>query len=281
MARCPAFRPLPTHTQQIQIQGLPRSLARSGFTIGIWERPTGCFGHRPVALVHCKDYESSGQGLLGHCLSSSKRNGQIQAMNSGEAAAAGSDEILKARGPERATSSLGPPEVPIHMGANRPATKDSPVDWTVGPEWGVRPGPRIPRVETSFVFSSSGEQVAGGSRGTVTVRLRFMMARCQQLDSTDVDAVAGASGGAVGNVRGGVDEGVTVEGALKVQLFGGYRSQGNDVFMHRSSHFYAWVSTADSHSQGGVKLEGSHLDKISKYMRRRSMDLCCRFVWCQ
>ena len=36
---------------QIQIRGLPCWLLDS-FTVGVWERPPGCFGHRLVAIAH-------------------------------------------------------------------------------------------------------------------------------------------------------------------------------------------------------------------------------------
>ena len=52
---------------QLQIRGLPRWLLDS-FTVGVWERPPGCFGHRLVAIAHGGAAAAAGgrrRGVLG------------------------------------------------------------------------------------------------------------------------------------------------------------------------------------------------------------------------
>ena len=160
------------------------------------------------------------------------------------------------------------------------------VDWKVGPEWGARPERRrcITQVETGIVRGTIGEENNGGEHlsGRATVSLRFTKAVCESNsdsgtrppDSLINSTVAGFNSG------NGAEEGIAVEGNLKFQLFKGHRSCGDAVFMHPSSCFYAWVSTSQR-SQGGVKLNGIQLDKLSKDLKRRclhSMELCVAWV---
>ena len=51
------------------------------------------------------------------------------------------------------------------------------------------------------------------------------------------------------------DSGVGVAGELKVQLFGGRWRQHEAVFMHRASHFYAWLPV--STMAGSAKEQGT------------------------
>ena len=269
---------------QIRIQGMPQRLLKSCFTVGIWERPTGCFGHHLIALIH--GGESSGKGLLGPCLSSGKVSEPPE-------------------GPESAgTSGRRNPggHTPVCGGVSAPANKAVQLlDWTVGSRWGAQPGPRLQLAQPAVRIGKAPATVTldftgldrshGASvpseqaRDAASPSIRDIEVAGSSSPSPDVDSETALGAVAPNTVSpnaaapntsclgaGGMD----VEGDLKFQLFSGHRRDGHAVFMHRSSCFYTWLSTHGSVPGQVVNLAA--LDKLSGGMKGRGAALSVHWV---
>lgn len=268
----------PPPPSQVQIQGLPDWLL-SSFTVGIWERPSGGYGHRLLILAH-GGAAARGESGCSCWASTSGQRGGLQS------------PVGSPQGRSHDNVSGGRKGVNQLQAECPPAEASGEHHWMLeSGVWGPPPEPRKRPVLTKVDVD--------GSTGAVTITFdSFINSGTRvagfhtygHLDgSTELPAVTG--GGAHGAAEsatleepvgdGGVERTmgeravvVLSEGDLKVQLFSGRWRGHEPVFMHRSSQFYAWLPTPSSQQQGSSRMEHTvvtlpqnQLDKLSKKMK--------------
>lgn len=232
---------------QVHFSGLPRALL-SSFTLGVWERPTGCYGYRMVCLASSTGSAASSLGCFtalgdsqvpaapGSAQQAAQQQApqpssttQVCSASSSRVNNAAVDNSSHARAQALAPATSAGPQATDF-------TRASGISWPS--RWGTTPAPRHqlrPKVNVDLAQKTLG--------------LDF-----------------------------GADP-AAVEGDLKVQLFQGRVSiQGPPPYMHRACPLYTWVSTAElclqSSTQGKAAcrvavVEQQQMSKVSKSLKRR------------
>ena len=271
----------PPSLQQVQIKGLPQWLL-SSFTLGVWERPRGGYGHRLLTLVHGG---VAIEGGFASCWASTTSTDRAEESridegvgDSGSTAEASMGSMVRSSRGSAAGKVAAAAAVSALEGKEHRWVRDSSL-WGDGPpkprDQIVNPAVHIVRasgtVRLDFNCGASHVPSAGCSASATAAQPSGKLGLTQQGRRLHEATIEGGTGV------------VIEEGDLKIQLFSGRCQMHEPVFMHSSSQFYAWVSTPprvvvaadDLHGNAGsgvadVVLPQSQLDKVAHRLRSRS-----------